>query len=188
MVDSVLGGRIANLVTTASGTAHPDLSIDWAQTTFKYPDDPQHKMLYRPWRTYVDAAIAKELRYTFPNRGDFTGNNFGELGIEVIGTHKEFRFDELIRADMADTFILEKASSKTRMINRDNRGILVFTKTTLLDPTTLRHIVPDELRTYNAALDLLGSAHKSAFGGSTIVYTTENIRAIQMGRQINRQR
>jgi hypothetical protein len=153
-----------------------------------YPDDPQHKMLYRPWREYVDAAVAKELRYTFPNQGDATSGIFGELGIQVIGSHKEFRFDELIRAGLADVFLLEKASSKTRMINKDNRGILVFTKSALLDPTTLRHVLPDEMKTYNAMLDLIGSRHKSAVGGGTAVYTQAVIRAVQQGRQLNRNR
>jgi hypothetical protein len=168
------------------GLAHSALSIDWAQASFMYPDDPAHKMLYRPWREYVDAAVAKELRYTFPNRGDASNARFGELGIELIGTRKEFRFDELVRAGMEDTFLLEKASSKTRMINKDNRGILVFTKNTLLDPDSLRHMIPDATRALNAMIEL-DMSHKATIGG-TPVLTRDFIRNVQMGKTVMRQR
>jgi hypothetical protein len=182
----VQGLTIGATPMTVAGLAHPALSIDWAQASFMYPDDPAHKMLYRPWREYVDAAVAKELRYTFPNRGDASNARFGELGIELIGTRKEFRFDELVRAGMEDTFLLEKASSKTRMINKDNRGILVFTKNTLLDPDSLRHMIPDATRALNAMIEL-DMSHKATIGG-TPVLTRDFIRNVQMGKTVMRQR
>jgi len=89
---------------------------------------------------------------------------------------------------MENTFLLEKASSKSRMVNKDNRGILVFTKTTMLDPQTLRHIAADDLRALSTALDLTGIIHKTAYGGSKVVYSKDIIRAMQLGRQMNRQR
>jgi hypothetical protein len=153
-----------------------------------YPDDPQHKMLYRPWRTYVDAAVAKELRLTFLNLGEDETGESGPLGIEVIGQPKDFRFAELVKAgdDVANTFILEKATSKTRMIDPSNRGILTFSRISLLDPTTQRHVIPDVLREYNASLDKMAAMHSNV--GATKVYNRQLIRELQLGRQMQRQR
>jgi len=164
------------------------LDIPWRQTSFIYPDDPAHKMLYRPWRTYVDSAVAKELRMTFLNLGEDASQANGPLGIEMIGVPKEFRFAELVRAgpEVARTFILEKATSKTRMVNPDNRGILTFSRVSLLDPTSQRHIIPDILREYNTALDMMTAQHSNGMKGK--VYTRDFIRELQAGRQIMRQR
>lgn len=106
----------------------------------------------------------------------------------MIGVPKEFRFAELVRAgpDVAKTFILEKATTKTRMVNPDNRGILVFNRISLLDPTSQRHVIPDILREYNAALDALALAYASSGKGK--VYNRALIRDLQSGRQIQRQR
>jgi hypothetical protein len=164
------------------------LDIPWHQVSFIYPDDPAHKMLYRPWRTYVDSAIAKELRMTFLNLGEDATSAFGPLGIEMIGVPKEFRFAELVRAgpEVARTFVMEKATSKTRMVNPDNRGILTFSRVSLLDPTSQRHIIPDVLREYNTAVDMMSGSHSSGSKGK--VYNRAFIRELQAGRQIMRQR
>ena len=164
------------------------VDIPWHQATFVYPDDPQHKMLYRPWRTYVDAAVAKELRLTFLNLGEDESGESGPLGVEVIGQPKDFRFAELVKAGktVANTFILEKATSKTRMIDPSNRGILTFSRISLLDPTTQRHVIPDVLREYNASLDKMAALHSNV--GSTKVYNRQLIRELQLGRQMQRQR
>lgn len=155
------------------------------QATLIYPDDPEHKMLYRPWRNIVDAAVAKELRYTFLNLGDSSDFSAGELGIEVIGDPKEFRFSELLRADRANVFLMEKVSTKTRMVNPDHRSIMTFTKTSTQDPTTRRHMIADATRLFNSNTEGKGLLY--AASGSKLIYNRANIRDLQLGRQMNRQ-
>jgi hypothetical protein len=156
-----------------------------SQSTYLYPDDPQHKMLYRPWRSIVDAAVAKELRYTFLNTGDDVAFAAGPLGIRTIGEPKPFRFEELVNAGEADQFILEKASSKTRMVDPSNRSILTFAKVSLLDPTSLRHVIVDVATLINADSMPRAMSHAASAGG-TAVYTRSTIRDIQAGRQLQR--
>ena len=139
-----------------------------AQLTYVYPDDPQHKMLYRPWRRIADASILKELRLIFADDGEDTTLRNGLLGIKTIGTRGQFRFAELLDAGMQNTFILEQATSKTRLISPSYRSVLTFTKASMLDPAEQRHTVPDAITTINASLLNLGDAHKSDVGGSPV--------------------
>jgi len=155
------------------------------QAVCMYPDDPEHKMLYRPWRYIVDSAVAKELRYTFLNLGDRSEFGFGELGIETIGSEKEMRFAELVRSDNADVFVLEKASSKTRMVNPDHRSILTFSRVSMLDPSSLRHQVADTARLFNAQSELKGFNYASSSRG--LVYNRALLREVQSGRQAQRE-
>jgi hypothetical protein len=161
--------------------------IEWSQVSLLYPDDPKHKMLYRPWRNIVDAAVAKELRMTFTNLGDHPSHVYGPLGIETIGTPTGFRFEQLVKGGerTARQFIMEKDLSMTRMTNPANRGLLTFTRVVMKDPTDQRHVIPDLLREYNTALDGLGATHAQSKSGTT-VYERNFLRDVQAGRQFQR--
>jgi hypothetical protein len=177
---------IVPYIPTSSGTHFTIVPSELAgQAICMYPDDPEHKMLYRPWRYIVDSAVAKELRYTFLNLGDRSEFGFGELGIETIGSEKEMRFAELVRSDNADVFVLEKASSKTRMVNPDHRSILTFSRVSMLDPSSLRHQVADAARLFNAQSELKGFNYASSSRG--LVYNRALLREVQSGRQAQRE-
>jgi len=139
-------------------------------------------MLYRPWRNIVDAAVAKELRLTFLNLGDDSELKSGILGVQTVGTPKPFRLEELIEADEAQQFILEKSSGKTRMVDPSHRSILTFSRASLLDPSSHRHVLVDEAIAVNSQLSGAGAKHMSAATGE-IVYHRDLIRMLQVGRQ-----
>jgi len=161
---------------------NPVLSSVGAQLTYVFPDDPKHKMLYRPWRRIADASILKELRLIFADNGEDVTMRNGLLGIQTIGTRGQFRFAELVDAGMADTFILEQATSKTRLISPSFRSVLTFTKASLLDPAEQRHTIPDALDEVNTGVVTMGAAHKSDVGGSPVL-SRGMIRELQLGRQ-----
>jgi len=152
------------------------------QLTYVYPDEPKHKMLYRPWRRIADASIAKELRMIFANDGEDTTMRNGPLGIKCFGTPGQFRFAELLDAGMADTFILEQASSKTRLTSASHRSVLTFTKNSLQDIDEQRHTVPDVMDEINQTVIGMGAAHRASVTG-TQVLTRALIRDLQLGRQ-----
>lgn len=152
-----------------------------AQLTFVYPDDPKYKMMYRPWRRIADASIMKELRRIFANDGEDVSFSAGALGIKTIGTTGQFRFAELLDAGQPETFILEQATSKTRLTSPSYRSVLTFTKQSLLDPAEQRHTIPDAVDELNQGVLALGVGHKSGVGGE--VLTRQTIRDLQLGRQ-----
>lgn len=154
--------------------------------TYIIPDDPDVRMVYRPYRRNVDAAIAREQRLLFmPTHEKYSGTG-GPFGLPCYGTPSLFRLAQLhYDANKADQFILEKAATKTRMVNPANRGLLTFSKVTLLDPTTERHLLPETIKAVNNTQYTRGTRHASSYTGVPI-YTREMIRAVQMGRQYQR--
>jgi len=196
---SLVDGALGSFVIVSKQSASDDAStttfnfmgvlggINWGQVSLIYPDDPEHRMLYRPWRTIVDAAVAKELKLTFANLGDENSHLYGPLGIETIGTPTGFRFEQMVKAGprLSRQFILDKAGSMTRMTNPAERGSLIFTKVKLTDPNSRRHVIPDILREYNALMDGFSEIHAQSAGGKR-VYTRDYIRDVQSGRQFQR--
>lgn len=157
-----------------------------AGATYVYPDDPEHKMMYRPWRNIVDASIMKELRLTFANDGEDPSPLAGLLGIKTIGSARQFRFADLLDAGQPETFVLEKAMSKTRLIDPSYRSVLTFSKLALLDPSSQRHTIPDVITDSNASLFLMPGRYASAYGSDKSVYNRASIRELQLGRQYQR--
>jgi hypothetical protein len=156
-----------------------------AQFTYVYPDEPKYKMTYRPWRTIADASIAKELRMLFANDGEDPTFAGGPLGIKCLGTPAQFRFADLLDAGQPQTFILEPATSKTRLISPSYRSVLTFTKQSLLDPATQRHALPDVIDELNQGLMTKGVQHISGASGSPVL-DRNTIREVQLGRQYQR--
>lgn len=157
-----------------------------AGATYTYPDDPEYKMMYRPWRNIVDASVMKELKLTFANDGEDPSPLAGLLGIKTIGTSRQFRFADLMDAGQPETFILEKAMSKTRLIDPSYRSVLTFSKLALLDPSSQRHTVPDVIAEENDKLFNYPGKYASAFQSDNRVYNRNTIRDIQLGRQYQR--
>lgn len=153
------------------------------------PDDPEHKMLFRPWRTVVDASVAKEQRLTFLNTKEEVQFTNGPLAIATIGEIKAFRLEDLINAGEQDQFLLEPASSKTRMTDPSYRSILTFGRIALTDPTTGRHVLPDIAQSLNQMSFVKANSYASSTGGSaggTLVYDRAYLRDLQSGRQAQR--
>ena len=153
-----------------------------AQLTYIYPDLPDHKMVYRPWRRIADASILKELRLIFDNDGEDPSFAAGPLGIKTFGTRGQFRLAELVDAGKADTFVLEQASSKTRLISPSHRSVLTFSKLQLLDPNSQRHTIPDVVHEANQVVPALGGSHFADTSGNAVI-TRQSIRELQLGRQ-----
>lgn len=153
------------------------------------PDDPEHKMLFRPWRTVVDASVAKEQRLTFLNTKEEVQFTNGPLAIATIGETKAFRLEDLINAGEQDQFLLEPASSKTRMTDPSYRSILTFGRIALTDPTTGRHVLPDIAQSLNQMSFVKANRYASSTGGSdggSLVYDRAYLRDLQSGRQAQR--
>jgi len=155
-----------------------------SSVSYVIPDDPDHRMIYRPYRTLVDAAVAKELKQLLvPTHERYDGVG-GPLGLPFYGTTTPFRFSQLaFDAGLPDQFLLEPAASKARMINSANRGMLTFGKLALLDTDTQRHVISPILREMNNAVYLRGQVHAGGVTG-TPIYTRDLIRDIQYGRQL----
>jgi len=155
-----------------------------SSVSYVIPDDPDHRMIYRPYRTLVDAAVAKELKQLLvPTHERYDGVG-GPLGLPFYGTTTPFRFSQLaFDANLPDQFLLEPAASKARMINSANRGMLTFGKLALLDTDTQRHVISPILREMNNAVYMRGQVHAGGVTGSP-VYTRDLIRDIQYGRQL----
>lgn len=154
--------------------------------TYIIPDDPDKRMVYRPYRRLVDAALSREVKMLFmPTHENYSAEG-GALGLPVYGRPSLFRFAQMVfDANLPDQFALEKATSKTRLVNKDNRGLLTFSKATLLDETTLRHILPDVVKGINDLQFSRGGVHSASASGQK-VYTKELIRDVQLGRQYQR--
>lgn len=155
------------------------------QLTYVYPDVPEYKMTYRPFRVIADASILKELRMIFANDGEDVSFMGGPLGIKVIGTPGQFRFADLLDAGQPETFLLEMATSKTRLISPSFRSVLTFTKVACIDPQKQRHSIPDAVDELNQGLMSKGVMHKGDYRGSPVL-TREVIRDVQLGRQFQR--
>ena len=154
--------------------------------TYMIPDDPDERMIYRPYRRIVDAAVAKELKQLLvPTHERYDGAG-GPLGLPFYGTPTPFRFAQLaFDANDADQFILEPAASKVRMVDSRNRGMLTFGKVALLDTDTQRHELLPVLRSLNNSIYDREKVHASSITG-TGVLTRDIIRDIQLGRQLQR--
>jgi hypothetical protein len=142
-------------------------------------------MTYRPFRVIADASILKELRMIFANDGEDVSFMGGPLGIKVIGTPGQFRFADLLDAGQPETFLLEMATSKTRLISPSFRSVLTFTKVACIDPQKQRHSIPDAVDELNQGLMSKGVMHKGDYRGSPVL-TREVIRDVQLGRQFQR--
>jgi hypothetical protein len=171
--------------TEAIAYAGPDAS----SATYIIPDDPDHRMIYRPWRVIVDAAIAREQKMMFMPTHENPSAAAGSFGLPAYGTQNLFRLaqmhydvPEAYGVDAVMQYILEKAAGKTRLVDSSNRGMLTFTKATLVDPTTSRHLLPDMVRELNDMQYVRGDRHKMSVDGKA-VYSRELIRDIQLGRQ-----
>jgi hypothetical protein len=154
--------------------------------TYVYPDLPQYKMQFRPFRRIADATVMMEQRLTFMNDREDTSHLAGPLGISVIGTPKPFRFADLVDAGTPETFLLEPLKSRTRLIDPSHRSVLTFTKLALLDPDSQAHTIPGVIQEENQKQIGRGLVYASAIGGSSKVYTRALIRDIQLGRQFQR--
>jgi hypothetical protein len=111
----------------------------------------------------------------------------GVLGLPYYGPKTPFRFHTLVEAGMANQYILEKATSKTRMTDASQRNRLIFTKLSLMDPNSERILLPDSVRVMDS--EKTGRAGKlfTSPVASEGVLTRDSIRAIQRGRQLQRQ-
>jgi hypothetical protein len=150
------------------------------------PDEPEHKMLHRPWRSIVDAAVHKEQRLTFLNTKEephFTG---GRLAISTIGAAKSFRLEDLINAGEENQYLLEVASSRTRMTDPSYRSIMTFGRIMLTDPATSRHILPDVANVRNQGSFQGAQRYASQAAGGKLVYDRAFLRDLQSGRQAQR--
>jgi len=153
--------------------------------TYIIPDDPETRMIYRPYRRIVDAAVSRELRQLFMPTHEQTTVQGGPLGLPVYGTPVNFRLAQLVYdAQLPDQYILEKATTKTRMVDPSNRGMLTFSRIPLLDENTQRHTLTDVVHDINDMNYTRGINHTS--GASGPVYTIDVIRDIQLGRQFQR--
>lgn len=156
--------------------------------TYLIPDDPDTRMIYRPYRRLVDAAVSKELKLLMvPTHERYDGAG-GPLGLPFYGSPTPFRFAQLaLDAKKPDQFILEPGASKSRMIDPKNRGLLTFGKLALLDPNTQRHELLPIVRELNAIHFNRSTVHGSSVGGS-YVFERNFIRDVQLGRQMQRMR
>lgn len=154
--------------------------------TYVYPDLPNYKMRFRPYRRVADATLMMEQKLTFMNDGEDVSPLAGPLGIKVIGTPKQFRFADLVDAGQPETFLLEPVRSRTRLIDPSHRSVLTFTKLALLDQDSQTHTIPDVIMAENQKAIAKGNSHSSGFGGKAKVYSRATIRDIQLGRQFQR--
>jgi hypothetical protein len=155
--------------------------------TYMIPDKPENRMRYRPGRNLVDAAMYAEQKMLLAPTRERLDMDGGVLGLPYYGPKTPFRFHTLVEAGMANQYILEKATSKTRMTDASQRNRLVFTKLSLMDPNSERILLPDNVRVMDS--EKTGRAGKlfTSPVASEGVLTRESIRAIQRGRQLQRQ-
>jgi len=150
------------------------------------PDDPQVRMIYRPYRELVDAAMARELKMLLVPTHEQTSGKGGIFGFPYYGKPTDFRLAQLVfDANKPDQYVLEKATTKSRLLDPSNRGMLTFTKLTLLDPTSQRHVLLDTLDMLNDVQYTRGMAHAMSASGA-LVYDKDLIREVQLGRQFQR--
>jgi len=153
--------------------------------TYMIPDDPVTRMIYRPYRRLVDAALSRELRQLFMPTHEQTAVQGGPLGLPVYGTPVNFRLAQLVYdAQLPDQYILEKASTKTRLFDPSNRGMLTFSRIPLLDENTQRHLLTEVVADINDMNYTRGVNHTSGVGAP--VFVSDVIRDIQLGRQYQR--
>jgi len=165
-------------------TAYAGPSLD--SVPYIIPDDPENRMIYRPYRRLVDAAVAREQKLLFMPTHENLEPTGGVFGLPVYGEPALFRLAQMhYGANRAQQYILEKSMGKTRMVDSANRGMLTFSKAPLLDPQSQRHILPDVVRGLNDLQYSRGN-HYAASATGTKVYTRDLIREIQLGRQYQR--
>jgi hypothetical protein len=161
------------------------LSRVGTSATYQIPDKPENRMRYRPGRNLVDAAIAAEQKMLLAPIHERLDMDGGVIGLPYHGPKTPFRFHTLVEAGMANQYILERATSKTRMTDPSQRNRLVFTKIALIDPNSERLLMPDMIR----VMDAEKTGRKESLFSSPVAQTVldrEMIRAIQRGRQQQR--
>jgi len=170
---------------TASGRAYYYGTAAMAGTptepTWIIPDDPEQRMVYRPHRRIVDAAIAREQKRFFLPTHENYGLGGGPLGLPIYGEPHAFRMMELAMAGQLDQYILEPAATKTRLVDMTNRNLVTFSKVTVADPQTGRHYSTEVMKAINLAHLTEGAAHTTGVSGE--IYTRDFIRYVQSGRQ-----
>ena len=154
--------------------------------SYVIPDDPSVRMVYRPYRNLVDAAMARELKLLLVPTHEQTSGKGGIFGLPYYGKPTDFRLAQLVfDANKPDQYVLEKATTKSRLLDPSNRGMLTFTKLTLLDPTSQRHVLLDVLDLLNDIQYTRGMSHAMSASGNEI-YNKDLIREVQLGRQFIR--
>jgi hypothetical protein len=142
-------------------------------------------MIYRPWRVLADAAIAREQKMLFMLTHENLAAAAGAFGLPVYGDKSKFRLAQMhydVPGDAVLQYILEKSSGKTRLVDSSNRGMLTFSKVSLVDPTDQSHLLPDLVKDLNDGQYERGNRHKMSSEGK-LVYARDLIREIQLGRQ-----
>jgi len=162
------------------------ISANQASMAYVIPDEPANRMVYRPYRRLVDAAISREEKQLFMPTHENLSPGGGPLGLPFYGDRVPFRMAQLaFDAKKPQQFVLEKALMKTRMVDTSNRGMLTFTKVALLDTDTQTHLLPQAVKVMSDAQYTRGAGHAASAAGGA-VYTRENIREVQLGRQFQK--
>jgi hypothetical protein len=174
-------GPSSSATTSVTAYAGPDGS----SATYVIPDKPENRMIYRPWRVLADAAIAREQKMLFMLTHENLAAAAGAFGLPVYGDKSKFRLAQMhydVPGDAVLQYILEKSSGKTRLVDSSNRGMLTFSKVSLVDPTDQSHLLPDLVKDLNDGQYERGNRHKMSSEGK-LVYARDLIREIQLGRQ-----
>ena len=147
------------------------------------PDKPENRAAFRPYRNIVDCAIEHERRRTLVPIKEEYSPEAGALGISYIGEARPFEMYRLIvEGGMHMQYLLEPTRFHTRMVDVSNRGMLTFGRVAMIEEdNTLRMLaVAEEL---NSQFPMRATNYATDASGSTMVYDTSTIRAIQLGQQ-----